>query len=119
LTDLGEPMQQMPDYQSVVDFDKQIEVILDEKPSVCSFTFGIPDDIILKEFKKQGIFTIGTATTVKEAELIEEAQIDAVVVQGSEAGGHRATFHREERLIGTIALIPQVVDAVSIPVIAT
>lgn len=115
---LGEEVEHIPDYKSVTNYEKQIEVILNEHVPVCSFTFGIPDDDIVKEMKKRGIFVIGTATTVREAQLVEQANMDAVVVQGSEAGGHRGTFHEQEHLIGTMALLPQVVDSVSIPVIA-
>lgn len=118
LKKLDQQESEMPDYGSIVQYEEQVEVILSEQIPICSFTFGIPEAHLVKELKKRDIFLIGTATTVKEAQLIEEAQLDAVVIQGSEAGGHRGTFHRKEQLIGTMALVPQVVDNVSIPVIA-
>lgn len=118
LAELGTQTEHMPDYESVTQYNEQIDVILNERVPVCSFTFGIPDEEIIKELKKRNVFVIGTATTVKEAQLIEEAGMDAVVIQGSEAGGHRGTFHDEEQYIGTMALVPQVVDHVSTPVIA-
>ena len=64
---------------------------------------------------------MGTATTVEEARQLEQAGVDAVIAQGSEAGAHRGTFAvpAEEALIGTVALVPQVVDAVRVPVIAS
>jgi nitronate monooxygenase len=67
------------------------------------------------------MFLIGTATTVDEAIALEKAQVDAIVAQGSEAGGHRATFGSDfdSGMIGTISLVPQVVDAVTVPVIAS
>lgn len=101
-------------------YERQIEVIVRHQVPVCSFTFGIPSKEVIKELKKQGILLIGSATTVEEAREIEEYQLDMVVVQGSEAGGHRSAFLKNERdsLVGLMSLIPQVVDHVNIPVIA-
>ncbi|TDY50581.1 nitronate monooxygenase [Alicyclobacillus sacchari] len=101
-------------------FEEQMEVVFDEAVPVFSFTFGIPTPAVMDACSKQGIATIGTATTVEEAIEIERAGASAVVVQGAEAGGHRGTFlpYAEQPLIGTFALIPQVADAISIPVIA-
>jgi nitronate monooxygenase len=67
------------------------------------------------------MFVMGTATTVEEAVALEQAGVDAIVTQGSEAGGHRGTFAGafEAGLVGTMALVPQVVDAVRVPVIAS
>jgi nitronate monooxygenase len=94
--------------------DDQIEVVVSEGAAALSFTFGIPD---------VGVFagvTIGTATTVEEALALERAGIDVVVAQGFEAGGHRGSFLAppDESLVGTLSLVPQVVDAVSVPVVA-
>jgi nitronate monooxygenase len=101
-------------------FDDQLQVVLDEHVPVFSFTFGIPSHDILVQLKHKGIIVIGTATTVREAVELEAAGVDAIVVQGSEAGGHRGTFLSDvnHSLIGTMALVPQVVDQVSVPVIA-
>lgn len=101
-------------------FDELIEIVMDEKIPIVSFTFGIPSKEVIAKLKQNDVFLIGTATTVNEALEIEKAGIDAVVAQGSEAGGHRGTFSTsfEQALVGSIALIPQVVDYVSIPVIA-
>ncbi|PGS49425.1 nitronate monooxygenase family protein [Bacillus sp. AFS041924] len=101
-------------------FQEQIKVIIEEKVPICSFTFGILSNEIVKELKLHNIILIGTATTVKEAVEIEKVGMDLVVVQGSEAGGHRGNFinDSEESLIGLMSLIPQVVDHVNIPVIA-
>ncbi|MGM0851192.1 MAG: NAD(P)H-dependent flavin oxidoreductase [Bacillota bacterium] len=102
------------------DFENQLEVIFNEKIPVCSFTFGAPSKELVKELKKEGTIVIGTATTVEEAIINEERGVDIVVAQGSEAGGHRGTFlgSFKHSMIGTFSLIPQVVDAVCIPVIA-
>jgi nitronate monooxygenase len=101
-------------------FEKQMMVIKEQQVPVCSFTFGIPDKAIVQDLKNEGIVLIGTATTVEEAILNEQYGMDAVVAQGSEAGGHRGTFlsSYRESTIGTMSLIPQVTDQVSIPVIA-
>src|SRR5438552_14677121 len=71
--------------------------------------------------KKRGMFMMGTATNVEEAVTLERAGVDAIVAQGSEAGGHRGTFGEpfEAGMIGTIALVPQVTDAVTLPVVAS
>lgn len=101
-------------------FFRQIEIILKTGVPVCTFTFGIPDKRIIEQLKDNHITVIGTATTVKEAIMNEEAGMDMVVVQGSEAGGHRGSFAvpYEQGMIGTMALVPQVVDLVHVPVIA-
>ncbi|CAN7399104.1 NAD(P)H-dependent flavin oxidoreductase [Rossellomorea sp. LjRoot5] len=103
-----------------IDLERQIETIIKERVPVCSFTFGIPPKEIMKELKKEGIKVIGTATTVEEALINQESGVDLIVAQGSEAGGHRGTFigTYDESMIGTFSLIPQVVDAVGVPVIA-
>src|SRR5690625_319748 len=101
-------------------FEAQIKVIIEEEVPVCSFTFGLPSKEIVERLKKKNIVIIGTATTVKEAVANEEIGMDMVVVQGSEAGGHRGTFMGsfEDAMIGTMAFVPQTVDHVNIPVIA-
>lgn len=105
------------DYSAL--FHKQVEEILKARVPVCSFTFGIPEEAVLQELKKQECAVIGTATNVREAVEWEQAGADMIVAQGSEAGGHRGTFHGEEsELIGLMALVPQIVGSVKIPVIA-
>jgi nitronate monooxygenase len=95
-------------------FDDQLAVVAEERVPVFSFTFGIPPLAGLDAF------TIGTATTPEEAVALERAGVGAVVAQGYEAGGHRGTFLGpvERSLVGTLALVPQVVDAVAVPVLA-
>jgi len=101
-------------------FEDQARVLLDAKVPAFSFIYGIPPKEVLDECRHRGIAIIGTATTVDEAVALEEAGVDAVAASGFEAGGHRGSFLRpsEESLIGTIALVPQVVDAVKLPVVA-
>ena len=101
-------------------FEQQARVLLDAKVPAFSFICGIPPKEILDETRLQGIVTIGTATTPEEAIAIEQAGVDLVVASGFEAGGHRGSFLRsaEESLTGTISLVPQVADAVEIPVVA-
>jgi nitronate monooxygenase len=101
-------------------FMEQIKVVMEENVPICSFTFGIPPKEVIAELKQANILLIGTATTVREAAENEIAGIDLVVVQGSEAGGHRGNFidGNEESLVGLMSLIPQVVDNVNIPVIS-
>lgn len=99
---------------------RQIEAILEAKPAVFTFTFGIPDAATLRRLRAAGVFALGTATTVEEARALAAAGVDGIFAQGSEAGAHRGTFLAdvERSLIGTLALVPQVVDATGLPVIA-
>jgi nitronate monooxygenase len=101
-------------------FEDQVRVLLDADVPAFSFIFGIPPKEVLDECRYRGIAIIGTATTVDEAIALEEAGADVVVALGFEAGGHRGSFLRisEESLIGTFALVPQVADAVKLPVVA-
>lgn len=102
-------------------FEEQVQVLLEEQISVFSFTFGIPAHEVIQAMKKRGTVVIGTATTVEEAKHLDVAGVNAIVAQGSEAGGHRGAFLKNvsDSLIGTMALVPQIVDHVSIPVIAS
>lgn len=101
-------------------FDEQVEAIFEARPAVFSFVYGIPPAWILDKCRSLGIKTIGAATTVKEAEALEQAGVDAIVATGFEAGGHRVSFIKsaDDSLTGTFALVPQVRDKVKIPVIA-
>jgi nitronate monooxygenase len=101
-------------------FEDQVQVLLEEGISAFSFICGIPSKQILDEFRRQGTVLIGTATTVDEAIALEQAGVDAIVASGFEAGGHRGSFLQssEDSLTGTMALVPQVVDAVKLPVVA-
>ena len=112
---------QVPDAVSVPSFNEtHLEAVLDLRPPVVSFHFGLPNADAFKAIKAAGLFTMSSATNVTEARELEARGVDAVIAQGFEAGGHRATFSEpyEKGHVGTLALVPQVVDAVSIPVIA-
>lgn len=100
--------------------DEQWEAVRDAAPAAVSVVFGVPAPHQVEEARSRGIRLIGTATTVAEAVALEEGGVDAVVASGSEAGGHRVSFlaRAEDSLVGTMSLVPQVVDAVRVPVIA-
>src|SRR3984957_7810286 len=73
-------------------FPAQLEATLDARPPIFSFTFGIPDQDAISRLKSRGIAILGSATTVEEARRLEQAGVDAIAAQGSEAGAHRGTF---------------------------
>lgn len=100
------------------EFDGQIQVLIEEGVKICSFTFGLPDWETIQLLKENDVFLIGTATTVEEAILAEQIGMDAVVAQGSEAGGHRGSFYGELTFTPLIELLSNIVNGVSIPVIA-
>lgn len=99
---------------------EHMALLLETRPEVVSFHFGLPDPEVTRALKEAGIFIISSATTVAEARALEQSGVDAIIAQGIEAGGHRATFTGVELGMqpGLFALLPQMVDAVSVPVIA-
>jgi nitronate monooxygenase len=99
---------------------EHLAMLQDVKPEVVSFHFGLPAPEVVRSIKAAGIFVVSSATTVEEAKWLEANRVDAVIAQGTEAGGHRGTFSGVDvsRQSGLMALLPQVVDAVRIPVIA-
>jgi nitronate monooxygenase len=102
-------------------FDAAMCDLVEElKPEAVSFHFGLPAPALLKRVKAAGCVVISSATIVKEAIWLEENGADAIIAQGAEAGGHRGMFLTEDigGQPGTFALVPQVVDAVKVPVIA-
>lgn len=96
------------------------ELVEELKPEVVSFHFGLPDKALLKRVKAAGCIVIASATIVKEAVWLEQNGADAIIAQGAEAGGHRGMFLTENIAAqpGTMSLVPQVADAVRVPVIA-
>jgi nitronate monooxygenase len=123
--ELGLPAPQPPT-RAGRDFTAQLDAALGGGASMFSFTFGMLTSAAREQVKARGLMLAGTATTVDEAIALERAGIDMVVAQGSEAGGHRGSFAGpldavafERGMIGTLALVPQIVDAVRIPVIAS
>ncbi|MFG1286261.1 NAD(P)H-dependent flavin oxidoreductase [Xanthobacter versatilis] len=106
-------------------FDATLCALVEEtRPEVVSFHFGLPDPALLARVKATGAKVISSASTVAEAKWLEARGCDAIIAMGLEAGGHRATFLGADvagdmsRQVGTFALVPQVADAVGVPVIA-
>lgn len=102
------------------DYHQIIDIIIEEKVFACSFTFGLPDSNIVARLKSAGIFIMGTATNLQEALAMQDIEVDAVILQGCEAGGHRGHFLEE--LVGSFVplddLVLQVRDKVKLPIIA-
>jgi nitronate monooxygenase len=115
---LGEPPE--PSVPPIRFDAGRLEALLDVRPPVVSFHFGLPDDAALSACRAAGIVVLASATTVAEALDLERRGVDAVVAQGAEAGGHRGSFlvPGDDGPVGTLALVPQVADAVSVPVVA-
>ena len=102
-------------------FDEAMcEIVEDLRPEVVSFHFGLPAPALLSRVKGAGCMVLSSATTVEEARWLEARGCDAIIAQGYEAGGHRGMFMTDALTTqaGTLALVPQIVDAVKIPVIA-
>ncbi|WP_249119285.1 MULTISPECIES: nitronate monooxygenase family protein [unclassified Bradyrhizobium] len=99
---------------------EHLSMLMRAKPQMVSFHFGLPDQEVINAIKDAGIFIISSATTVAEARMLEQRGVDAIIAQGTEAGGHRGTFTGVDISMqpGLFALLPQVVDAVRVPVIA-
>jgi nitronate monooxygenase len=110
-----EPSDPLPRFD-----EERLQLLLDMRPPVVSFHFGLPPADTMRRIKQSGVIVISSATTVAEARKLEAEGADAIIAQGLEAGGHRGTFTHSDGagLIGTMALVPQVVDAVGVPVIA-
>ena len=100
--------------------DEMCRLVEMHKPKVVSFHFGLPERSLLERVKAAGCVVISSATTVDEAVWLEERGCDAIIAQGYEAGGHRGLFLTSDISTqpGTFALVPQIVDAVKLPVIA-
>lgn len=102
------------------DFAEQLDAVIDAAPAVLSLVYGVPDVALIERCHSRGIHVIATATTVEEGIAIAAAGADAVIASGMEAGGHRVSFQKpaEDSLLGTMAFVPQLVDAIEVPVIA-
>lgn len=116
---LGEPPAMLPSIGPGFDNEK-LDLLLDLRPAVASFHFGMPDAHAVEKLKRAGIVVISTATNVAEARQLADGGADAVIAQGWEAGGHRGSHAPTNPGdgVGTMALVPQIVDAVNLPVIA-
>jgi nitronate monooxygenase len=102
-------------------FDDTLCALVEElRPEIVSFHFGVPEAALLARVKATGARVVSTATTVAEAKHLESRGCDAIIAQGAEAGGHRGMFLSDDvtAQVGTFALVPQIVDAVKVPVIA-
>ena len=118
--ELGLPPPVLPPVPSNP-FDEQFEAVLEERPPVFSFTFGMPSPAQIVELKKRDIAIVGTATTVEEAHRLAQAGVDAIVAQGAEAGAHRGSFAGpfEDSMIPLAALVREICASVDLPVIAS
>jgi|JI10StandDraft_1071094.scaffolds.fasta_scaffold00578_10 nitronate monooxygenase len=101
-----------------VSFHEQVEVLLEEKVPIFSFTFGLPSPAIIEQFKKEESLVFGTATTPDEADSLEKMGVDAIICQGQEAGGHRGTFSPYDPLYGLFPLLALTREVVKLPLIA-
>jgi nitronate monooxygenase len=112
-----EQLPQLPDM-----LENELEIILEEKVPVWSIGLGQPEITMVKECHKHGTRVMAMITTVEDAIAMAETGVDVIVAQGSDAGGHRSTGMKRESnqaaAIGTLSLVPQVVDAVKVPVLA-
>lgn len=118
----GPPVPPEAGDAALPDFDAQCQAILDAAPKAVSSIMGLYHPAFVSELKARRILWFATVTTVSEAKAAEQAGADVIVAQGAEAGGHRGAFQAdgaERDAVGLIALLPQVVDAVGIPVVAT
>ena len=119
---LGLDMEAVGESRLRLPFNEEMcEVVEQVSPEVVSFHFGLPSPALMARLKKRSLRVLSSATSVKEAVWLEDHGCDAVIVQGFEAGGHRAMFLETDvaTQVGLFALLPQVVDAVTVPVIAT
>jgi nitronate monooxygenase len=110
-----EPKELFPTFD-----EERLDLVLALRPRVVSFHFGLPEASAVRQIKEAGCVILSSATTVAEARSLEANGADVVIAQGFEAGGHRGSFSSSPGagMVGTMALVPQIVDAVHIPVIA-
>jgi nitronate monooxygenase len=115
---LGQPPE--PSVPPIAFDEERLAALLEIRPAVASFHFGLPDRAALEATLAAGCRVLSSATTVTGAEHLTERGADAVIAQGAEAGGHRGSFlvSGDDGPVATLALVPQVVDAIDIPVIA-
>jgi nitronate monooxygenase len=118
---LGLDIEAVAESRLRMPFDEEAKRVVEEiTPEIVSFHFGLPDAALVEPLRRKGIKVLASATSVREAKWLAERGCDAVIAQGSEAGGHRGMFLEESiaSQTGLFALLPQVVDAVRMPVIA-
>lgn len=120
-TEFGLTPAAAPSAPSRMPFDAEFCALVEElRPQVVSFHFGLPEPRLMQRVAATGARILSSATTVDEARWLEAEGVDAIIAQGVEAGGHRGMFRTDSiaTQIGTFSLVPQIVDAVRIPVIA-
>ena len=106
-------------YVTALGNQRMLAMLLEAKPAVVSFHFGLPDHSWVSALRNAGIVTMACATDLGEADLVERAGIDILVAQGSEAGGHRGVFDpAKDQLIGTIALVRMLAQRSKLPIVA-
>ena len=110
-----EPKEPFPTFD-----EERLDLVLELRPRVVSFHFGLPEFSAVRRIKQAGCIILSSATTVAEARLLEANGADVIIAQGFEAGGHRGSFSNSPGagMVGTMALVPQIADAVRVPVIA-
>ena len=117
---LGLPAPTLPPWPANT-FTEQLEAVLEARPGVFSFTFGVPDADAMARIKARGIATVGTATTAEEGRKLQESGVTAIAAQGAEAGGHRGTFAGsfETSMVPTMELVRALREVVSVPIFAS
>ncbi|MDP3085917.1 MAG: nitronate monooxygenase, partial [Rubrivivax sp.] len=117
--ELGLPAPALPE-RFEEDFEAQLAVVQAQRVGAVGFTFGDPGAARIQALQAGGAVVVGTATQLAEALQLQASGCDAVIAQGAEAGAHRGSFlgARDDGLVGTLALLPQLVDALRLPVIA-
>ena len=117
--DLGLPPPKLPPAKSNP-FAEQAQAVIEAKPALFSFTFGLPDAEVLARFRKAGIAISGTATTIEEGLALEAAGVDSIAAQGEEAGAHRGTFlgQFDAAMVPMRDLVRGLRKAVSVPLLA-
>jgi nitronate monooxygenase len=107
-------------YETFVENEPMLAMLLEERPAIVSFHFGLPSPEWIRQFRAAGIVTLACATSLEEAALCERAGVDAIVAQGVEAGGHRGVFdpERGDDGVGTFALVRLLVKQCGLPIIA-
>lgn len=109
-----EPSEPFPSFD-----EDRLDLVLELRPRVVSFYFGLPSVAAVRRIKETGCAIMSSATTVAEARSLEAGGAEIVIAQGFEAGGHRGSFSDSPGtgMVGTMAVVPQIVDAVRVPVI--